>query len=991
MKLIAFLLLFSGLLFAQGKLPNDGLVGLWKFDDPGKLTGATVGNDLIPGAIAQLTPTYTAVSGPVAGNGAVNVKSGSFFSCLHDIEANGFDPTLPDSTPTRVNRYSLVIDFRMPATGVWYAFHATDNNGDPVEGDWESFIRSNGKIGVGSTGYSYYAIKDTENWYRLVINADLGVQYKYFLDGQLAQDGSTRHLDDRFSLDSPDGSNTILFFGDNDGEDADIDVAQLALYNRPLTDDEIGTLGGFGHFIPYGYAVGIWTFDKADDLLAATSGKPLELVGEHKSAEGPSAEDMAVSIGVGSHYKATHNIVANGFQAAGVPTAVNSYTVVVDVMIPALGNYYALLQTDPNNLEDANLFINPEGRIGSSLIGWSDSAIVKPAEWYRISLAVSQGDTVPNAVIFADGEHVISKDVLTFNDDLALSPQNEANAVLFFADDNGDDNPINVALVNIYNRTLSVTELSNLGGYEHKFSLEVTPAKMAPVFNLAEATQYAKAPYSADFDLPADRDFTVECWVQVGKGIASDPSILSNKDWDSGGNNGWNLAAGAGTWDINIADVNRTRIDFDPPTLNDGQWHHIGFSVTRSGASDSIFIWTDNNFSVNLLFASGYAAGGELTDIINKDNFPLCFAQDGTEKYPAKFPGSVDEVRIWHAALDRETITEWRHKPVTPTHPNYQTLVGYWNFDELVDGAYPDLSGKGRHAVPVNGPSTKVSYAVLGDAVVVTKTDVIGIWGATTGDGLSNMGESGGLTLSANFDFEAVLAKLSTSEVELSDANPSNVLSFEEEMSAVFGHNNGKTVTSDNLPVGVVARYDREWYVDITTTWNQTTRFDFSMTSNAGVADNYVLLTRTDAGAAYKAVAATAAVNGALVFFEGVVLEDGALYTLGTKDQTASPLGKLTSIDTNTGLPMEYALENAYPNPFNPQTTIEYSLAKTSDVKLTVFNSLGQTVATVVDMKAQPAGKYKIMWNALDLPSGVYFYTIKAGNFKAINKMILLK
>ncbi|MCI0515578.1 hypothetical protein L0128_20380, partial [candidate division KSB1 bacterium] len=187
MKLFAFLLLFSGLLLAQGELPNDGLVGLWKFDDPANLTSATVGNDLIPGAIGQLTPTFIAVPGPAAGNGAVNVASGSFYSCLHDIEANGADPTKPDLQPTRVNRYSLVIDFRMPATGVWYAFHATDNNGDAVHSDWESFIRSNGKIGVGSTGYSFYAIKDTEKWYRLVISADLSVRYKYFLEGQLAQ------------------------------------------------------------------------------------------------------------------------------------------------------------------------------------------------------------------------------------------------------------------------------------------------------------------------------------------------------------------------------------------------------------------------------------------------------------------------------------------------------------------------------------------------------------------------------------------------------------------------------------------------------------------------------------------------------------------------------------------------------------------------------------------------------------------------------------
>jgi hypothetical protein len=977
--------------FAQGELPGDGLVGFWTFDNAANLTKATVGNDLEIGALAGLTPTFTAVSGPVAGNGAVNVATGSFYKCYHDIEANGFDPAYPDSVPTRVNRFSLVIDFRMPSTGVWYAFHATDNNGDPTHSDWESFIRSNGPIGVGSTGYSFYAIKDTENWYRMVINADLGVHYKYFLDGQLTKDGSTRHLDDRFSLDSPDGTNAILFFGDDDGEDAAIDIAQLAIYDRPLTDEEISELGGYGHFIPYGLAVGAWDFNDATDLLAATSGKPLELVGTHVGVAGPTEEDLAASIGVGSHYRVSHDIVANGFALAGEPTVVNSYTVVMDVLVPVLGKYYALLQTDPENLDDADLFINPEGRIGSALIGWSDSTIVRPDEWYRISLAVSQGDTLPNAVIFADGEKVITKDVLSFNDDLALAPKSGANALLFFADDNGDDNQLSVANVNIYNRTLSNTGQENLGGYDHKFSTENTVAKQTPVFKLAEATQYAKAPYSDDFDIPEDRSFTVECWVQIGKGISSDPSILSNKDWDSGGNNGWNLAAGSGTWDINIADEGRIRIDFDPPTLNDGQWHHIGFSITRETASDSIFIWTDNNFSVNLLFAAGFTAGHELHGIINHDNFPLCFGQDGTEKYPPKFPGSIDEVRIWHAALDKETLAEWRHKPVTSDHPYFSSLVGYWNFDAIVDGAYPDLSGKGRHAVLVNGPFAKVSYAVLGGSAVAAQTDLAGIWGAKTAGGPGTMGESGGLTLSADFDFETALGKLISSGEEINEVNLASALTFETEMSAVFGHNNGKGVSTGNLPTGVVARYEREWLVDLTETWNQVVGFDFNMTSDAGAAENYVLLTRKDAGSAFEIVAATATVFGPVVTFEGVTLAEGALYTLGTKNESASPLGNLTNIDSKTGLPLVFALENAYPNPFNPQTTIEYSLAKISDVKLNVYNALGQVVATVVDVKAQPAGQYKATWNALNVPSGIYFYRIHAGKFQAIKKVILLK
>ena len=66
LKLFSLLMLFTVLLFAQGELPQDGLVGLWTFDDAANLTSAEVGNDLEPGALEGLVPTFSAVAGPDA-------------------------------------------------------------------------------------------------------------------------------------------------------------------------------------------------------------------------------------------------------------------------------------------------------------------------------------------------------------------------------------------------------------------------------------------------------------------------------------------------------------------------------------------------------------------------------------------------------------------------------------------------------------------------------------------------------------------------------------------------------------------------------------------------------------------------------------------------------------------------------------------------------------------------------------------------------------
>ncbi len=89
-------------------------------------------------------------------------------------------------------------------------------------------------------------------------------------------------------------------------------------------------------------------------------------------------------------------------------------------------------------------------------------------------------------------------------------------------------------------------------------------------------------------------------------------------------------------------------------------------------------------------------------------------------------------------------------------------------------------------------------------------------------------------------------------------------------------------------------------------------------------------------------------------------------------------------------VPGEYRLDQNYPNPFNPQTTIAFDLKKPGHVSLAVYNALGQKVAVLVS-ETQPAGRYEVTWDADSLPSGLYFYQIRADNFHAVRKMVLIK
>jgi len=109
----------------------------------------------------------------------------------------------------------------------------------------------------------------------------------------------------------------------------------------------------------------------------------------------------------------------------------------------------------------------------------------------------------------------------------------------------------------------------------------------------------------------------------------------------------------------------------------------------------------------------------------------------------------------------------------------------------------------------------------------------------------------------------------------------------------------------------------------------------------------------------------------------------------------------VTNIGTDPYLvPEKFALQQNYPNPFNPTTTIRFSLPVNSDVKLVVYNMLGQEVATLLN-EQRSAGTHSIVWNSSNtngviLSSGIYFYELKAngingGNFQEIRKMVLLK
>ena len=95
-------------------------------------------------------------------------------------------------------------------------------------------------------------------------------------------------------------------------------------------------------------------------------------------------------------------------------------------------------------------------------------------------------------------------------------------------------------------------------------------------------------------------------------------------------------------------------------------------------------------------------------------------------------------------------------------------------------------------------------------------------------------------------------------------------------------------------------------------------------------------------------------------------------------------------MDEPSTQPSRYVLNQNYPNPFNPSTKISFVLGESGLTKLSIYNVLGQKVATLFE-KELSVGYHEYKFDASSLSSGIYFYRLESGKYSAVHKMMLLK
>jgi hypothetical protein len=202
------------------------LKGKWTFEDPADFGKATEGN-----ALQLVGSGFTPVDDGPNGGKAVRIAKGSHFNCILNMAA---------TSDGKVGEYTLFMDVRYQsaAGNKYYALYQTNLKND---NDATLFIHNSNKgVGVSNIGYSSTPLP-ADVWNRVAFSVKKGAWFRIYFDGVLVHEANP--TDARYWLD-PNG---VILFGDNDGEDNDIEVAEVSIYESALSSSRISNMGGAGN------------------------------------------------------------------------------------------------------------------------------------------------------------------------------------------------------------------------------------------------------------------------------------------------------------------------------------------------------------------------------------------------------------------------------------------------------------------------------------------------------------------------------------------------------------------------------------------------------------------------------------------------------------------------------------------------------------------------------------------------------------------------
>lgn len=404
---------------------------------------------------------------------------------------------------------------------------------------------------------------------------------------------------------------------------------------------------------------GVWEFNQPDPN-SATVGAPLEVVGAAYEIAGVSADDGAMTIGEGSYYICRHGIAPNGEGAK-----VNEWTLLIDFSYPPSSlsdppnGYNDLFQTDPTNADDSDWTINSSGGIGISAVGYSSAYgfTTQADTWYRMVVVVDNG---VRHDLYIDGVEIFKGNEQGIDGRFSL-----ADALLLFAagyNQDGDDAPIDVSTVAIWDVSLSPHEILPLG----KAGESVFTENLAPIVD-------------AGADQTIELDETSTAVVNLEGTVTDDDEDLTIT---------WQLVSDQNDVVIEPADSNSATVTITAP----GQY------VFQLSANDGMYTVTDqvmvsawihdyNNLIVHWDFEEAWD-GQDVNDVSgNLNHGQIIDGQDGISEYVP-----LDVGHGLNLLSDEFTVTgDWvaldLTMPASGTIVMWVKPIDFYNYHSIFDNS----------------------------------------------------------------------------------------------------------------------------------------------------------------------------------------------------------------------------------------------------------------------------------------------------------------
>lgn len=529
-------------------------------------------------------------------------------------------------------------------------------------------------------------------------------------------------------------------------------------------------------------------------------------------------------------------------------------------------------------------------------------------------------------------------------------------------------------------------------------------------------------PNNSLFQFDSDTDFSVALWMRTNNWVR-DASLISTKDWDSGGNKGWNLALATDDKgiDLNVGDGSN-RADLQAGDINDGAWHHIAATFDRDG---QVSLYIDGGLSQN-------ASMSNVGDISN--TLGLTIGADSENDY--HFNGLIDEVSIWNKALSQAEIREQKHITLAGNNSN---LIAYYQFNSNKSIAVEYING--LNGTLISNPIRSTATEPVGGGFANTQLEADGVVSFSSTDFTSTFVSQNGATIVASkitrtpnvlpvglsrvFSeqywavhrygsgaFEGSISFTLSEDLTTTDAaNPDEIVLY------------GRTINGD----GAWQMVDLASTVDAATnkvTFNSISNFDQFIiaatsdgTTGLGGCQTDVTYSNTNSmpdltQSSTYIKAGNLNGNGAALILNGQVKEykagdyislqagfevqAGAEFTATIEDCTPNlieevdkELAKISPMATTQVLVNELDMAIS-PNPFSTQATIQINLTQESKLSLQVFDRNGQLVESVVASTMFDKGQHHLTYTPKNRSNGFYYFVLQTEQEVLTKKVVII-